>query len=125
MTFNITNCHHNLDGALEGNRSHPLAGYGTTQAEQSVYSPHGVIALVRSFGVCVGCTREAELVNNYCEACRVRCHVPLYPFTTRRGNPAGWCKRCRCYVYSSGRIDKTLEDKTIEDMTHDHGKRTQ
>ena len=37
----------------------------------SVYSPHAVIALVRSIGKCAGCHgQRRELVNNFCDVCR-------------------------------------------------------
>jgi hypothetical protein len=37
----------------------------------SVYSPHAVIALVKSLGQCAGCHgQRRELINGYCEICR-------------------------------------------------------
>lgn len=41
-----------------------------TNQKQSVYSPHAVIILDKSLGICAGCKIEHELINDYCDTCR-------------------------------------------------------
>lgn len=41
-----------------------------TNQKQSVYSPHAVIVLNQSVGICAGCKIKHELINGYCDTCR-------------------------------------------------------
>ncbi len=70
-TNDVNLCQSIWTSAMQGKRGAPLRGYEPTKELTSVYSSQCVIGLKLSSGECVGCRRHTDLVNGYCECCRV------------------------------------------------------